>query len=99
MTAAQSQLETLDSTRTETQWPVMKCAAVCFWQDVAATFQKEGVVVAKPVYTPPTNLPESIQANREAYAQGEWRQQPYVPRQATGSINPLCSRCTAAGAI
>ena len=61
---------------------MMTCAVVFSWQDVAAIFQKEGVVVAKPVYTPPTNLPESIQANREAYAQGEWRQQPYVPRQA-----------------
>lgn len=48
------------------------------WQDVAATFKKEGVV--KTYYVPTPDLPESIQANSEAYFQGDWRKVPYPPR-------------------
>lgn len=28
-------------------------------------------------------LPESIQANREPYLQGDWRKEPYIPRCAS----------------
>jgi hypothetical protein len=37
---------------------------------------------AKPVerYVPNSQLPQSIQRNREPYVQGEWRKEPYIPR-------------------
>ena len=37
---------------------------------------------AKPVerYVPNSQLPQSIQRNREPYMQGEWRKEPYIPR-------------------
>lgn len=37
---------------------------------------------AKPVerYVPNSQLPESIQMNREPYMQGDWRKEPYIPR-------------------
>ena len=46
-----------------------------------STFQKQGSI-ATPVEDeePPVDLPESIQTNREAYAQGEWRKYPYAAR-------------------
>jgi len=38
---------------------------------------------AKPVerYVPNSQLPESIQMNREPYMQGDWRKEPYIPRR------------------
>ena len=32
------------------------------------------------VLGPDPSLPPSIQANREPYAQGDWRKEPYAPR-------------------
>ena len=61
---------------------------------------------AKPVerYVPSSQLPESIQMNREPYMQGEWRKEPYIPRQcppfgqttllvATGTSPTVHSTC------
>lgn len=46
-----------------------------------STFQKQGDIAAKVVEEKPAApLPESIHANREAYAQGEWRKHPYAAR-------------------
>ena len=49
-------------------------------QAAAAQFQREGVVVVQRTWQLPSDLPESIQANREPYLQGDWRKQPYIPR-------------------
>lgn len=37
---------------------------------------------AKPVerHIPDSQLPESIQTNREPYMQGDWRKEPYIAR-------------------
>ena len=45
---------------------------------------------AKPVerYVPNSQLPESIQMNREPYMQGEWRKEPYIPRQRFPPARP-----------
>ncbi len=41
-----------------------------------------GAKAARPVerYVPNSQLPESIQLNREPYMQGDWRKEPYIPR-------------------
>jgi hypothetical protein len=52
-------------------------------QDLVGAFQKQDIIAAKVVEEeelPVASLPESIQANREAYAQGEWRKRPYAAR-------------------
>ena len=46
---------------------------------------------AKPAerYIPNSQLPESIQMNREPYMQGDWRKEPYIPRHSLAPANPL----------
>ena len=51
-------------------------------QELVSTFQKQGSIAAKVEddEAPAVDLPESLQTNREAYAQGEWRKYPYAAR-------------------
>lgn len=49
-------------------------------QEITTTLHKNGVIASKFLEEPDVLLPESIQANREAYAQGEWRKQAFAAR-------------------
>ncbi len=51
-------------------------------QDISSSFQKQSTAPQESVEEP-VALPDSIKANREAYVQGEWRQQAYAARQDT----------------
>ena len=50
-----------------------------YFQGITAILHKQGNV-GLPAEEPSVPLPESIQANREAYVQGEWRKQAYAAR-------------------
>lgn len=59
-------------------------------QGLADMGERPSTKPAETSYEPASDLPPSIQANREPYWQGEWRKQPYSARWALQDRGLMC---------